>query len=111
MDAYQRYDHFASGYGAGYDAAGNPTFSPGGGYASPSEKAKMMSHMHSLGADVAAANINKATAAQQAMQQRAMQQQDQDRDFQKNMMAQNANRNYELQNKKLGLLGGLIRNF
>ena len=109
MGPHQTYDKFAAEYGAGYDPAGRVTFG-GVGYYSPSEGAKMKAHMHKLGADVSRANAGSAAAAANAMQQRAMKQQDEDRAFQKNMMTQNANRAYDLQNKKIGLLQGLTRN-
>lgn len=107
MNSHQKYNHFASGYGAGRDAYGRTVYT-GQGYTSPSDRAKMDSHMNRLHADVAADNEVMRGAQQNAMQQRAMAMQNEDRAFQKNMMAQNANRQYGLANKKLDLLKGLM---
>lgn len=106
MDAYQKYNHFASGYGAGRDKFGHMVFG-GQGYVSPSEKGKMLAHMNKLGADVAAANQSSAAAQQNAFQQRAMRMQDEDRAFQRSL----ADRNYDIENRKMGILQGLIRKF
>lgn len=104
MGPHQRYNHFASGYGAGRDKLGHMVFS-GQGYVSPSEKGKMLSHMNSLAAEVASDNEARAADQANAYAKRSMAMQDEDRAFQKNMMSRQA----DLAGRKLGILQGLIR--